>query len=105
MGVGVHLTGTYHSDEVGQSAEDWLEQVASWLESHEEEPLMLCRFGINASDQPTLFVQIHPCAEEVEFSVPAPLQCVVSAKTSTVGPGYHIFLCDLVHAFGTQFNV
>ncbi len=105
MGVGFILYGTYASDAVGQSAEDWLEQVAAWLESHEEEPLMLCRIGPNGNEHTTLFVQIHPCAEDVEFSVPDSGLCVVSAKTSTVGPGYHIFLCDLLHDLGKQFHI
>src|ERR1700733_10309429 len=105
MGVGLPLQGTFRSDEPDQSPGDWLEEVASWLESHEEEPLMLCRVGMNGSDQPALFVQIHPCAEEVEVSVPEPKACLVRAKTSTVGPGYHIFLCDLLRRFGAQFNV
>ncbi len=105
MDVGLFLTGTFPSDAVGESAEDWLEQVAAWLEGHEEEPLMLCHRAANDADQPTLFVQMHPSAEEVEISVPAPGVCAVVAKTSTVGPGYHIFVCDLLHALGTQFHV
>ena len=105
MGVGLFLTGTYSSGAADQSADDWLEQVAAWLEGHEEEPLMLCHRAANDADQPTLFVQMHPCAEEVEISVPAPGVCAIVAKTSTVGPGYHIFVCDLLHALGTQFHL
>jgi hypothetical protein len=105
MGVGLYLTGTYAEGAIGQSAEDWLEQVAAWLESHEEEPLMLCQRGTNDAEQPTLFVQTHPCAEDVEISVPSPGVCAVVAKTSTVGPGYHIFLCDLLHSLGKQFHL
>ena len=105
MGVGFYLTGTFPGEAVGQTPVDWLEQVAAWLESHEEEPLMLCRLGQNGHDEPTLYVQVHPCAEEVEFSVPAPNVCLIVAKTSTVGPGYHIFLCDLLQAFGTHLNI
>ena len=82
-----------------------LEQVAAWLEGHEEEPLMLCHRGANDAEQPTLFVHLHPCAEEVEISVPAPGVCAVAAKTSTVGPGYHVFVCDLLHALGKQFRL
>lgn len=105
MGVGLYLTGTYVSDEVGQSPEDWLEQVASWLERHEEEPLMFCESGVNSDDHPCLSVQIHPCAEDVEICVPEAGVCVVGAKTSTAGPGYHIFLSGLLHALGTQFRI
>ena len=105
MGVGLYLTGTYPSDDVGQSPEDWLEQAAAWFESREEEPLMLCRNGANSNEQPTLFVQLHPCAEEIELSVPAPGVCALLAKTSTAGPGYHIFLCDLLHLFSLHAQI
>lgn len=105
MGVGLYLTGTFPSDAVEPSPEDWLDEVAAWLESHEEEPLMVCQRGTNSAEHPTLYVQIHPCAEDVEISVPETGLCLVTAKTSTVGPGYHIFLCDLLHAFGAHFKV
>src|SRR5438046_2780898 len=105
MGVGLYLTGTYPSDGVSQSAEDWLEQLAAWIEGHEEEPLMICQAGVNRDEQPVLSVQVHPCAEDVEITVPEAGVCVVSAKTSTAGPGYHIFVCDLLLALGAQFQI
>jgi hypothetical protein len=105
MGVGLYLTGVYPTDAVEQSPDDWLEQVAAWLESHEEEPLMMCERGVNGSEHPTLFVQIHPCAEDVEISVPDDGVCLINAKTSTAGPGYHIYLCELLHSLGKQFQI
>jgi hypothetical protein len=105
MGVGFCLTARYRSSEYGQSGEDWLDQLAAWLEGHEEEPLMFCRQGSGDDDQPTLFVHVHPSAEEVEFTVPEPGLLAVSAKTSTVGPGYHAFLCDLLDRFSRHFHV
>ena len=105
MGVGLLLTGSYPTEGETRSAEDWLEQVASWIEGHEEEPLMVCHVGVNGDEQPVLSIQIHPSAEDVELAVPEAGVCVVSAKTSTAGPGYHIFLCDLLNALGTQFHI
>ena len=105
MGVGLYLTGTYPSGAVETSSDDWLERVASWIESHEVEPLMLCRTSMCEEGEAILLVQIHPCAEEVEFRSPEAGVCVVAAKTSTAGPGYHIFLCDLLSAFGKHFHV
>jgi len=102
MGVGLSVTGTFSLD---KPVEDWLEQVASWLENHEEEPLMTCHFGKSEEDQPTLFVKLHPCAEDVEISSPEPGVCLATAKTSTAGPGYHIFLCDLLHSLGKHFGI
>jgi hypothetical protein len=105
MAVGLHLTGHFRPGGAGPAPEEWLDQAAAWLEGHEEEPLMLCRRGENAAGQPTLFLQIHPNAEDVELMVPAVGQLVVSARTSSLGPGYHIFLCHLLHRLGRQFKV
>src|SRR6476660_1066141 len=105
MGVGLCLIGTYPSDPVGHSSSDWLEQVAAWIEGHEEEPIMMCQTETAENDESILFVRIHPCAEDVEFRAPEPGVCIVSAKTSTAGPGYHIFLCDLLRDLGAHFHV
>src|SRR5437870_41727 len=105
MGVGFHLTANYPTAGTGESAADWLEQVAAWLEGHEAEPLMLCRAAQCDHGEPALFVQIHPGAEEVELCVPEPGRLIASAKTSTVGPGYHIFLCDRLRALGEHFGL
>ena len=105
MGVGFHLTATYAIDDPGQSAEDWLERVAAWLEADEAEPLVLCRPARCEHGETALFVQVHPCAEEVELCVPEPGRFIASAKTSTVGPAYHMYLCDRLHELGRHFGV
>jgi len=50
----------------------------------------------SARDESQYSVQLHPAGEDVEFALDAG-EVVVSAKTSTVGPGYHAFLCELLH--------
>lgn len=105
MGIGFCLTGTFSAPEFGPSADDWLARLAAWLDGHEEEPLMQCRLGVAEDDLPALFVQLHPSAEEVEFIVPEPGRLLVAAKTSTAGPGYHVFVCELLHALGEHFQV
>lgn len=105
MGVGFALAGSYRPTSPGQSAESWLAQVGAWLEGHEAEPLLLARPGSDDDGRPALFVHAHPCADEVSFVVPEPGRVVVSAQTSTCGPGYHIFLCRLLHQLGRAARV
>jgi hypothetical protein len=105
MGVGFHLAASYPVLDATQTPEDWLEQVAAWLQGHEEEPLMLCRPARCDHGEAALFVEVHPGAEEVEFCVPEPGHFVACAKTSSAGPGYHVFLCDLLHRLGQRFNL
>jgi hypothetical protein len=105
MGVGFHLTANYPITEAGPSAEDWLQQVAAWLEADEAEPLVVCRPARCAHGESALFVQVHPCAEEIELCVPEPGRLIASAKTSTVGPGYHIYLCERLHELSRHFGL
>lgn len=105
MGVGFALAGTYRPATPGQSSEDWLAHVGAWLEGHETEPLLLARSGVDDAGCPALFVHVHPCADEVSFVVPEPGRVVVAAQTSTAGPGYHVFLCRLLHQLGHSGHI
>ncbi len=105
MGVGLYLTGSYVAADLDHEPEDWLDEVATWIEGHESEPLMMCHIGEDDEGIATLFLQAHPCAEDVEVRVPAPGQVSVAAKTSTAGPGYHLFLCELIHQMESDFVI
>jgi len=52
-----------------------------------------------------LFCKLHPAAEEVQIALPDANHLTVSANTSTVGPGYHVFLCDLIHRWTQEFSI
>jgi hypothetical protein len=55
-------------------------------------------------ESPAIFCQLHPGAEEVELSLIDPEHVVVSASTSAVGPGYHIFLVSLLKDWARDFQ-
>lgn len=98
MGLGLDLTGRYGAGP--EDAETWLDRVRSWLEKHAGEPMESVRLGRNDRDRPAVIAHLHPCAEDVEIAVSEPGRVAVSAKTSTVGPGYHAYVCDLIHRLG-----
>ena len=81
MGVGFHLSATYPNLDGGQSGDDWLAEVAAWVEAHETEPLMVCRQAHCDKGEPALFVHVHPGAEEIEFCVPEPGRLIASATS------------------------
>jgi hypothetical protein len=103
MGLGFYLTGTFPSGDADPVI--WLGRLASWLEEHAAETLESVRVGKDSESKPGVFASLHPAAEEIEFIVPAPGQLVTSAKTSTVGPGYHTYACDLLHRLGADLKV
>jgi hypothetical protein len=84
-----------------------LNHLDRWL----KEEFAVMRPQIRRSDGESalsLFCQIHPAAEEIEFSLTATNDLVVEANTTTVGPGYHVFVCDLLQdverEFGTKWE-
>jgi hypothetical protein len=112
MGVGLYLQGRYRAPATKKDPADyWLARVTNWFEGDISADkfwgnfFTRCRRGTAADDHPALFVAIHPAGEEVEFIVPEPGRVTVSAKTSTVGPGYHTALCQLLHRFGDDLKV
>jgi hypothetical protein len=54
---------------------------------------------------PTLFCRLHPAAEDLEISFIEDGQLTVSANTSSAGPGYHTFVCDMLHKLGDRFRL
>jgi hypothetical protein len=105
MAVGLHLTGRYKPGGAGADPEAWLDRAQAWFETREEEPLMIAWRRENEAGQPTLFVQVHPSGEDVEITVLKPSRIAVSAQTSSLGPGYHLFLCELLKRFGQQQHI
>jgi hypothetical protein len=111
MGVGLYLNGSYSTSRQDDPVGDWLAGISKWFEEEIDGDrfwgyfLTRCRQGTTYNGAPALFVFIHPAGEEVEFIVPEPGRITVSAKTSTVGPGYHTALCQLLQQFGVDRKV
>jgi hypothetical protein len=112
MGVGLYLSGRYPSrSRAKDPARAWLKTVEKWF----GEPLAADDFwshfyirprqGVTHDDRPALFLPVHPAGEEVEIIVPQPGRVLFTAKTSTVGPGYHTALCDLADKLGRRFKI
>jgi len=56
-------------------------------------------------DSEAVEVVLHPAAESVDFVLEAGDGLRVMAKTSTVGPGYHAYLVDLLRGLGDELGV
>ena len=50
-------------------------------------------------------MSLHPAAEEMEITATGQGRTAATAKTSTVGPGYHIYLCDLLKTLGDAVGI
>jgi hypothetical protein len=80
-----------------------LQGMADWIQTKCSGVSPETRLGFVESC-PTLFCKLHPGAEEVEISLVDPQHLVASANTSTVGPGYHMYLCSMLIDMARNFR-
>ena len=102
MSIGFLLLGEMREG-VSEPSE-FFDRLEKWISQNSEmlEPSM--RRGFD-EEKPCLFCSFHPAAEDMEIVLKAPDQITVSANTSTVGPGYHIYLCQLLHGWTDPFGI
>ncbi len=103
MGVGIDVTGRCRA--LAADSERWFERARSWIEQHAGEPMESVRPGRAGDDHPAVLATLHPCAEDLEIAHLGAGRVRVRAKTSTVGPGYHAYLLDLLVRFGNDLAV
>lgn len=60
--------------------------------------------GLSFEETPVLFIDLHPAGESIEVYREKD-DLVLSAKTSTVGPGYHAFVVGLLDRLGAELKL
>jgi len=102
VSVGFYLLGRFETAQL--QPDDLLRHLENWIERESSDLSPITRLGF-VDEKPCLFSLFHPAAEEVEICLTDPDHVTVSANTSTVGPGYHIFLCDLIRRWSDDFSI
>ena len=102
MSIGLRLLAKLQQN--ASNPDQVLGAIASWIHTHCAEVLPATRQG-TVDNFPSLFCSLHPGAEEIELSLIDGEHLVASANTSTVGPGYHVYLCSLLQALGKDLDV
>jgi hypothetical protein len=102
MSIGFSLLGELQ-DPVVRPAR-FFDQAENWIMKACNELEPICRRDLTERKS-SLLCTFHPAAEEVEISLIGSHQLTVSANTSTVGPGYHIYLCQLLHKWTNAFGI
>jgi hypothetical protein len=101
MGVSLYLIA-----HTGASATDELfERIRRFFVESCGDTLERAQVHESGDGQPVFAFKLHPCAEDAEISVAGEHQIAVSAKTSSVGPGYHIHLCQLLRRLGERLEL
>jgi hypothetical protein len=77
-----------------------LEEFEKWLSNVAFEELEWTQWTEDDEGNPCLMMQLHPGAEPMMLSNCEDGALLLAAATSSAGPGYHIFICDLIRKMG-----
>ncbi|GAA1658361.1 hypothetical protein GCM10009765_04740 [Fodinicola feengrottensis] len=100
MGIEVWVRG-----EVDQpAATDLLVRAAAWFGNRVGDELLHATVGADRQQRPRLLVSLYPGAEDVEITLDE-TRLEVSGKTSTIGPGYHAYVCELLEELGAELSI
>src|SRR5215471_10224938 len=86
-----------------KTAAQVLREMEKWVMAYCADLRPISFIG-TCDDKPTLYLRLHPAAEDIEITLLDSDTFTASANTSTVGPGYHIFVCDMLHRLGERFD-
>src|SRR5262249_55495651 len=86
-----------------RSPNNVLGEFEKWILDYAQELHPVTFVGVR-DEKPTLYCRLHPAAEDLEISVTDSAEFTASANTSTVGPGYHIFVCEMLQRLGKSFK-
>lgn len=109
MSIKLLLAGRYQGGEhVFSPPEEpapWIARVEQWFQQAAGELLESSRIVAGPQGAPLLLLRLHPAAEEVSILAAGQARVVVSAETFAAGPGYHMYLCDLLKRLGETLNI
>ncbi len=103
MGLGLNLTGVLAEP---AQLENWFNGVWEWLSATYPHKASSANLGMGPNDQyQRVLLSFHPAAEPVKIWLSHEQIVNISAPTISAGPGYHLFLCDLLTALGEKFGI
>jgi hypothetical protein len=105
MGVGIFLGCRPHRDDRSVTPTKWLERIDSWFVQHASDDLISHFIKPRFDEIRTLHVVLHPAEEPVEVFWESGDKLRFSARTSSAGPGYHVFLVDLLKQLATSLRL
>jgi hypothetical protein len=101
MGVAIELRGR---TKASQSPRELIMAITQWLRANAGELIDRVQ-EIQADSTPWLMARLHPIAEDIRVGALPGGDVVVQAKTSPVGPGYHVFVCELFKRLGVALKI
>ena len=82
-----------------------LEEFERWISNVAFDEMEWSQWTEDDEGNPCLMLLLHPGAEPIMLSPLADDELLVAAATSSAGPGYHIFICDLLRKLGQFYGL
>lgn len=82
-----------------------LRHVETWFHRAAADLLLARTLSADPQGRPVLFLRLHPAAEDLIVVGAGNGRLVISARTDTAGPGYHVFVCDLLRRMGDELEI
>src|SRR5688572_6592187 len=95
MGLGIHIKAEINKPSQFSKIQRTITENTSGL---------FTDFLSFSESENSLYVTLHPCEETVSFEY-ANDSLICSAKTNSVGPGYHAYLVELLEKVGTELQI
>lgn len=110
MSLGLYLKGQFVPSEDSDGEPQIfdrakLEDLERWISNVANDELEWTQWSEDEEGAPFLMVALHPGAEPIMLSTIENGNLLVSAATSSAGPGYHIFVCDLLRKLGQVMHI
>lgn len=103
MGLGINIKGEVSKSLFSFKKKSFeLSDIQDYLSSHASG--LFKDFLSFDQDEKTLNVTLHPCEEPVYFELSNDI-IVCSAKTNSVGPGYHAYLIEMIEKLGKELGI
>ena len=108
MGIHVMLEGSYGPKGIAllaPSPMEILNKINDWAHKFWEGILLGSHFYKTSQNQYSLKLFVHVAAEPIDIVVIKRGKIMLMAKTSNLGPGYHIFLCKQLRKMAADLKI
>jgi len=85
-------------------AREWLARAAVWFEALGD-VVLDAHVVFDREEKPVLLVTLHPTPPPIEIRLGASGKVRIEAETSSTGPGYYAYLCDLLRQMAEEFDL
>lgn len=103
MGLGIYIKGGISKSLFSFKKKSFeLSRIQDYLTEHS--PGLFKDFLTFTHNENNLFATVHPCEETVNFELSGEA-LICSAKTNSVGPGYHAYLIELIEKLGNSLGI